>query len=156
MKIIEIEAKNIVLNYDGANNQILNYKLKFLKNSKFNLSKTQSEYVLKYHKIIPKVAKKEIKLLKLFAEKLKEEQNLIQAPLTLWCEKMLCESDKAYHIYGKFNEEKENRIFWLPKAAILREQKKLNRVVDYSIYNNRPPMEHQKLAIENKNQNNKE
>jgi len=148
MKIIEIEAKNIVLNYDGANNQILNYKLKFLKNSKFNLSKTQSEYVLKYHQVIPKVAKKEIKLLKLFAEKLKEEQNLIQAPLTLWCEKMLCESDKAYHIYGKFNEEKENRIFWLPKAAILREQKKLNRVVDYSIYNNRPPMEHQKLAIE--------
>lgn len=148
MVIIELEAKKIVLDYNGANNQILLYKLKLLNNKKYNLSKTQSQYVLKYHQVIPKVAKKQITLLRLFAEKLKEEQNLLEVPLTLWCEKILCESDKAYHIYGRFNEEKENRCFWLPKAAIYKEQKKLNYSIDYSEYSNRPPMEHQKLAIE--------
>jgi len=34
------------------------------------------------------------------------------------------------------------------KSAILQEEKKLNRVIDYSPYHKRPPMEHQKAAIE--------
>ena len=37
---------------------------------------------------------------------------------------------------------------WIPKASITQEEKKLNREIDYSPYDKRPPMSHQKEAIE--------
>jgi SNF2 family DNA or RNA helicase len=37
---------------------------------------------------------------------------------------------------------------WIPKIAVVQEEKKLNREIDYSKYETRPPMEHQKVAIE--------
>jgi SNF2 family DNA or RNA helicase len=67
----------------------------------------------------------------------------------------LCESDKAYHIWGKLFEKEQLSAMWLPKAAIMQEEKKLNRVIDYSKYGSRPPMEHQKIAIEKLLANNK-
>lgn len=146
--ITEIEARNIILNYEGANNQLLNWKHNFLTKKKYNLTRGQADYVLKYHNVVPKVAKKKIGLLKSFAEKIQVEQSLEETPLSLWCEKILCDSEKAYHIYGKFNDNQQNHCFWIPKASIIQEPKKLKRIVDYSLYNNRPPMEHQKLAIE--------
>jgi SNF2 family DNA or RNA helicase len=44
---------------------------------------------------------------------------------------------------------------WLPKAAVLQEEKKLNYEVDYSKYSKRPPLEHQKVSIEKLLANNK-
>ena len=38
--------------------------------------------------------------------------------------------------------------FWIPKASILVEEKKLDREIDYSVYSQRPPMDHQKEAVE--------
>jgi hypothetical protein len=54
----------------------------------------------------------------------------------------------AYHIWGRVNDSEKNHAFWLPKFAIIQEEKKLNREVDYSPYSKRPPLEHQKVAIE--------
>jgi SNF2 family DNA or RNA helicase len=68
---------------------------------------------------------------------------------------LLCESDKAYHIWGKVVETEKNYSLWLPKSAIIQEEKKLNREVDYSPYSHRAPMEHQKVAIEKLLANNK-
>jgi len=66
----------------------------------------------------------------------------------LWVEKLLCESDKAYHVWGNINQDMKPIAMWVPKSAVIQQEKKLNRVIDYTPYSNRPPMEHQKEAIE--------
>ena len=146
--IPEIEARESLLTYEGSNNQLLEYKRKFTEVKNFKLTRPQAEYVLKYKDINPKVARKHISIVSTFGEKIQEEKLLPVPPEKIWCEKLLCESDKAYHIWGKILDSEQNSAFWLPKAAILQEEKKLNRVIDYSPYDNRPPMEHQKVAIE--------
>ncbi len=147
-KIPEIEARNILSTYEGSNNQLLDWKRKFVEVKNFKLTRPQSEYVQKYHQVTPKVARKHITIVNTFGEKIMEDRLLPNVPEKLWCEKLLCESDKAYHIWGKVLDTEQNYAMWLPKAAILQEEKKLNRIVDYSPYDSRPPMDHQKVAIE--------
>ena len=153
--IPEKEARELLLKYEGFNNQILDWKLKMVTNIKYNLTRTQSEYVIKYYNVVPKIAKKHITITKNFAETLMKDKNLSLLPEKIWCEKLLCESDNAYHIWGKLNENQNNYAIWLPKFAIIQEEKKLNRVIDYSPYSHRAPMNHQKEAIEKLLSNNK-
>ena len=147
-KIPEIEARDILTNYEGFNNHLLEFKKKFLEVKNFKLTRPQAEYVIKYHEVIPRVAKKYIIVASNFGEKLMEDRHLPKVPEKVWCEKLLCESDKAFHIWGRVNESEKNYSMWLPKSSIIQEEKKLNREVDYSPYSKRPPMEHQKVAIE--------
>ncbi len=146
--IPEIEARNILLSYEGSNNQLLEYKQKFLDVKNFKLTRPQSEYVIKYKDVKPKVAKKYINIVSNFGEKIADEKLLPSIPENIWCEKLLCESDKAFHIWGKITENEKLHSFWLPKAAVVQQEKKLNYEIDYSKYNQRPPMDHQKIAIE--------
>ena len=146
--IPEIEARKILSTYTGSNNQLLEWKQRFEMQQVFKLTRTQADYVLKFHNITPKVAKKYINIVSTFGEKIMEDKLLPKAPEKIWCEKLLCESDKAYHIWGKILDSEKNHALWLPKAAVLQPEKKLNRVIDYTPYGNRPPMEHQKIAIE--------
>jgi SWI/SNF-related matrix-associated actin-dependent regulator 1 of chromatin subfamily A len=154
-KIPEVEAREILNEYDGSNNVLLEYKRKFVEVKNFKLTRPQSEYVIKYKDTAPKVARKHINIVSTFGEKLMEEMLLPLPPEKVWCEKLLCESDKAFHIWGKVIDSQQNHAMWLPKSAIVQEEKKLNRVIDYSPYDNRPPMEHQKVAIEKLLANNK-
>jgi SWI/SNF-related matrix-associated actin-dependent regulator 1 of chromatin subfamily A len=147
-KIPEIEARNILSTYEGSNNQLLEWKRKFEEVKNFKLTRPQSEYVQKYHEVIPKVARKYIKVVSSFGEKIMEERLLPKVPEQIWCEKLLCESEKAYHVWGKVLDVDQLSAMWLPKAAVMQEEKKLNRVIDYSKYDTRPPMDHQKVAIE--------
>jgi len=154
-KILELDAKNVLIEYGGANNQILEWKQKYLNLKNFKLTRSQCDYVLKYHNITPKVAKKYINIVPSFGEKIREDRLLPKVPLKIWCEKLLCESEKAYHIWGRILDTEKNHSFWLPKGAILQEEKKLNYEVDYSKYSKRPPLPHQKIAIEKLLANNK-
>jgi SNF2 family DNA or RNA helicase len=147
-KIPEIEARDILSIYEGSNNVLLDYKRKFVEVKNFKLTRPQAEYVIKYKDTVPKVAKKHINIVSTFGEKIMEDRLLPYPPDKVWCEKLLCESDKAYHIWGKIIDKEQNYAMWLPKSAIVQEEKKLNRVIDYSPYSKRPPMEHQKVAIE--------
>ena len=147
-KIPEVEAREILNEYEGSNNVLLEYKRKFVEVKNFKLTRPQSDYVIKYKDTVPKVARKHISIVSTFGEKLMEDMLLPLPPEKVWCEKLLCESDKAYHIWGKVIDSQQNHAMWLPKAAIVQEEKKLNRVIDYSPYVVRPPMEHQKVAIE--------
>ena len=153
--IPEIEARNILQEYNGFNNQLLDWKRKFIDVKNFKLTRPQAEYVIKYQNTIPKVAKKYVNIVSTFGEKLMEDKLLTKPVERIWCEKLLCESDKAFHIWGKINDSEQNHAMWVPKAAIVQEEKKLNRVIDYSKYDSRPPMEHQKVAIEKLLANNK-
>ena len=154
-KIPEVEAREILNEYEGSNNVLLEYKRKFVEVKNFKLTRPQSEYVIKYKDTSPKVARKHINIVSTFGEKLMEEMLLPLPPEKVWCEKLLCESDKAFHIWGKVIDSQQNHAMWLPKSAIVQGEKKLNRVIDYSPYDNRPPMEHQKVAIEKLLANNK-
>ena len=60
IKIPEVEARGILENYEGSNNQLLDWKRKFIDVKNFKLTRPQSEYVQKYHQITPKVARKHI------------------------------------------------------------------------------------------------
>jgi SWI/SNF-related matrix-associated actin-dependent regulator 1 of chromatin subfamily A len=147
-KIPEVVAREILLSYAGSNNHLLELKRRMLESKNYALSRTQADYIIKYEKTIPKVARKKVKLFSSFAEKLMEEKLLVTAPEDIWVEKLLCETDKAYHIWGKILEAEKLHAFWIPKMAIVQEEKKLNRTIDYSPYDNRPLMEHQKVAVE--------
>lgn len=146
--IPEIEAREILSTYDGSNNQLLEWKRRFVEVKNFKLTRPQAEYVLKYKDTTPKVARKYIEVVSTFGEKLMEDKLLTTPPTKIWCEKLLCESDKAFHIWGKILESEQLSSFWLPKAAVVQPEKKLNRVIDYSPYSHRAPMDHQKVAIE--------
>ena len=154
-KIPEVVAREILVSYEGSNNQILDWKRKMLESKYFSLSRTQADYIIKHEKIVPKIARKYVKIVSNFGEKLREDKLLARIPEKLWFEKLLCESEKAYHIWGRITDSDNLHAFWIPKAAIIQEEKKLNRIVDYSPYDSRPPMEHQKEAVEKLLANNK-
>jgi hypothetical protein len=147
-KIPEIEAREILSSYSGSNNQLLEWKVKMETAKSFTFTRPQAEYVIKYQDTIPKVARKYVNIVETFGEKIMEQRLLVTVPQKIWVEKLLCDSDKAFHIWGKVFETDKLHAMWVPKSAILQEEKKLNRVVDYSPYHKRPPMEHQKVAIE--------
>ncbi len=147
-KIPEIQARELLETYEGSNNVLLEYKRKFVEVKNFKLTRPQSEYVLKYKDTVPKVARKYINIVSTFGEKIMEDKLLPKPPEKIWCEKLLCESDKAFHIWGKVLESEQNHAMWLPKAAVVQQEKKLDRVIDYTPYGSRPPMDHQKIAIE--------
>jgi SWI/SNF-related matrix-associated actin-dependent regulator 1 of chromatin subfamily A len=147
-KIPEIVAREILFSYAGSNNHLLELKKRLLESKNFSLSRTQADYIIKHEKTIPKVARKKVKLFSSFADKIMEDRLLPKAPEEIWVEKLLCESEKAYHIWGKVLESDQMHSFWLPKMAIIQEEKKLDREIDYTPYDVRPPMEHQKTAIE--------
>lgn len=145
---IESKAISILENYSGANNYILGLKVKLNKNSKFYPTRSQSEYIINNHSKTPLVAKKWVVFDSYFANKIADERLMMTIPEKIWIEKLLAEKDKAYHIWGKFSEEDPLTEMWIPKVAIIKDNKLEIADVDYTKYSHRPPLEHQKVAIE--------
>ena len=145
---IESKAISALEQYEGANNYILNLKQKLSVNSKFYPTRSQAEYILTNKDKTPKVAKKWVVLDSYFANKLANDKFLMEVPERLWIEKLLAEKDKAYHVWGRFFETDQLTDFWVPKVSIIKDNKVEIKEVDYSKYSHRPPLEHQKIAIE--------
>ena len=143
----EIKATRTLEEYDGYNNYILSIKKKMETKKHFKMTRAQADYINDFHDITPKIARKWVVLDDYFGKKMMEDKLLTKKPTQIFVEKILVEKDKSYHIYGKIFETEELYDFWLPKAAIV-PNKERKVTVDYSKYNNRPPLEHQKLAIE--------
>ena len=148
LKIIEIDAREILESYTGANNQILEWQYKYKNTKKFKLARTQAIYIVNNHEIVPKIARKYNEIVTAFGETLMEKRRLTTPPQRIWVEKLLTETEKAYHIWGKIIDSDKLHAFWIPKAAIIQEEKKLDRIIDYSKYSHRPLMDHQKVAVE--------
>jgi len=145
---IEQQAIEILESYNGSNNYILKIK-KQIEVSKKNIpTRAQCDYVINYHEVTPKVAKKWVPVDSYFSTKLVEDNPFIKEPDKIYIEKLLVEKDKAYHIWGKIFSGDTIHDFWIPKAAIIKEHKENEVNVDYSKYDNRPPLSHQKEAIE--------
>ena len=145
---LESKALTLLENYQGANNYILELKRKSQLNKRFYPTRSQSEYIINNHDKQPKVAKKWVILDAYFAQKLADDKLYTEIPQKVWVEKLLCDKDKAYHIWGKVFEKEELHHFWLPKAAIIKDNSVKDVVIDYSKYSNRPPLDHQKEAIQ--------
>ena len=146
--LIELKALDLLDNYSGTNNYI--QKLKYLKetNKKFYPTRSQAEYIINYHSVEPKVAKKWVNIEPYFANKIADEKNMLSVPKDVWVEKLLVDKDKSYHIWGRFNTGDTLTDMWLPKAALLKTHNTIEVKIDYTKYGHRPPLEHQKTAIE--------
>jgi SWI/SNF-related matrix-associated actin-dependent regulator 1 of chromatin subfamily A len=152
---LESKAMTILEGYEGGNNYLLELKRKSKINKKFYPTRSQSEYIISFHDKQPKVAKKWVILDAYFAQKLADDKLYTEIPQKVWVEKLLADKEKAYHIWGKVFESEELHDFWLPKASIIKDNSVKNVVVDYSKYSHRPPLDHQKEAIQNLLENKK-
>ena len=81
IKIPEVEARGILENYEGSNNQLLEWKRKFVEQKGFKLTRPQSEYVIKYKDVTPKIARKYIDIVGSFADKIMEDKLLPKPPV---------------------------------------------------------------------------
>jgi len=147
-RTIESKAIKILEEYQGANNHIINLKIKLEKNPKFFPTRSQCDYIFENKDVVPKVARKWVVLDSYFSQKLADDKFLMTVPEKMWVEKILCERDKAFHIWGKFFESDELQEYWVPKASIIKDNKVNIGEIDYSKYSHRPPLDHQKVAIE--------
>ena len=145
---LESKAMSILESYEGGNNYILELKRKSQVNRKFYPTRSQSEYIINFHNKQPKVAKKWVILDTYFAQKLADDKLYTEIPQKVWVEKLLADKERAYHIWGRVFENEELHDFWLPKAAIIKDNSVKDVVIDYSKYSHRPPLEHQKEAIQ--------
>ena len=152
---LEVKALRILETYEGANNYLLGLKLKQQNNKKFYPTRAQAEYIISYHNTTPKIARKWITLDSYFAYKLANDRLMPIIPETVWVEKLLVERDKSYHIWGKFFSGDTLSDFWLPKASMMKNNKVEPVEIDYEKYSHRPPLSHQKEAIEKLYQNKK-
>ena len=146
--LIEHNALSILDSYDGANNFILKLKHQKETNKKFYPTRSQSEYIINNHDKTPKVAKKWVDLDPYFAKKIADEKLYTEIPTEVWVEKLLAEKEKSYHIWGKVFSGETIHDFWLPKGALIKTHKVEKVEIDYSKYSHRPPLNHQKDAIE--------
>ena len=147
-QIIEHKALDLLDSYSGGNNHILYMKSKKETNKKFYPTRTQAEYIISYYNTKPKVARKWVELDPYFAKKFAEERYLFETPEKVYIEKLLVEKDKSYHIWGKFFEKDRLSEFWVPKSSLIKSQTVDEVSIDYSKYDHRPPLSHQKEAIE--------
>ena len=147
-QIKEQKALDLLDTYSGANNYILYLKNKKVSSKKFYPTRSQAEYITNYYNTKPKVARKWVDLDSYFAEKFAKEKYLMQTPTKVYIEKLLVEREKSYHIWGKFFEKDSLHEFWVPKTSLIKTHtiEKVN--IDYSKYGHRPPLSHQKEAIE--------
>jgi SWI/SNF-related matrix-associated actin-dependent regulator 1 of chromatin subfamily A len=146
--LIEHKALDLLETYSGANNYILYLKHKKEVSNKFFPTRSQSEYITTYYNTTPKVARKWVELDTYFAKKFAEERYLLQVPEQIYVEKLLVEKEKSYHVWGKFFDSDKLSEFWIPKSALIKTHKVESVNIDYSKYSHRPPLEHQKIAIE--------
>jgi len=143
----ERKALNILEEYSGSNDYILRIKKKFDTKKSFKPTRSQCDYIIDFHQLKPKIAKKWVELDSYYSQKLLEDKLLTKKPTHLYVEKLLVEKDKSYHILGKLFENEVLKDMWIPKGAIVT-NKERKVEIDYEPYNHRPPLSHQKEAIE--------
>ena len=145
---LESKAMTLLEGYEGGNNYIIELKRKSQVNRRFYPTRSQAEYIINNHDKQPKVAKKWVILDAYFAQKLADDKLMTEIPEKVWVEKLLADKEKAFHIWGKVTESEQLHDFWLPKVAIIKDNTVKDVVINYDKYSHRPPLKHQKEAIQ--------
>ena len=155
VSVLERKSLDLLETYQGANNYIIRLRQKQIDNKKFYPTRAQAEYIINYHEMAPKVAKKWVELDSYFAQKIANDKLLSSVPTRVYVEKLLVEKDTAYHIWGKYFDSEQVYDFWITKVALIKDNKVKDVVIDYEKYSHRPPLEHQKEAIKSLVENKK-
>ena len=71
----------------------------------------------------------------------------IEVPTQIWIEKLLVEKETAYHVWGYYFENQGLHDIWIPKAAVIKDNKIKNVEIDFEKYSHRPLLEHQKEGV---------
>ena len=141
----EIKAKNSLADYSGANNYIIALKNSMLNNKAFMLTRAQADYITKNYNKKPKIVRLWMEIEDYLATEYMSTKFLQSKPKAIWIEKLLSETDKAYHVWGKILDIENLSAFWVPKNQIVpRANPDLD--VDFSLFSHRPPFEHQRTA----------
>ena len=145
---IEKQALEILRDYNGNNNYLLILKNR-VNRGESNVGRKVSEYIVKNHN------KKVIGIGKWFdvdnfcGEELQKRFLSIEKPTKLFIQKILADTDRAIHIWGKIWEDQDCVDMWVPKYSIIkpRHTNKVDIAPDHWEIYNRLPMEHQIPAI---------
>ncbi|MCF8341769.1 MAG: DEAD/DEAH box helicase family protein [Chitinophagaceae bacterium] len=146
-KIVKDDALELLKNYNGDNNYLINIRYLYLNNPNFSLTDNQIEYISLFSETKPKIAKKWVELDPYYATMIADDKLLLNIPDKMWVEKLLAEKEKSYHVFGKFFDNDKLNLYWIPKDAIVVDKTNKNVVVDFEKYSHRMPFEHQKTAI---------
>ena len=146
---VEKRAVNILREYTGNNNFLISLK-NDVKRGDTNLGRKVSEYVVKNYD------KKVIGINQWFnidgycGEELQKKFLCVDKPTKIYIQKILADTDKAVHIWGKVWEDQTMSDMWLPKHSIIK-PKHTNKVdinnIDFTKYN-RQPLPHQIPAVQ--------
>ncbi len=122
IKAEDIKIKKItdkLLEYSGENPYI-NYIKKKVKVESYQLTKSQIEYLTKnYDREIINL-NNVISITLFFGNELQKQYGLKKTPEKILVEKVIGETDKAYHVLGKFFKNQEDvKLFWLPKTQLV-------------------------------------
>ena len=142
----EIKAKGLLADYIGANNYIIGLRDNMLKSKSFTLTHSQSEYITKNYKEKPKVVRLWMEIDDYLAKEYMSTKFLQKPPKSIWIEKLLSDTEKAYHVWGRVIESDSINAFWVPKNQII-PRANPDVEVDFGVFSHRPPFEHQKTAI---------
>ncbi len=142
----EIKAKNSLADYSGANNYIIGLKNTMLNNKSFKLTRSQADYINKNYKEKPKVVRLWMEIDDYLSKEYMSTKLLQSPPKSIWIEKLLSETDKAYHVWGKILESDNLNAFWVPKNQIV-PRANPDLKVDFTEFAHRPPFKHQEKAI---------
>ena len=154
-KITKDDALEILKNYNGDNNYLINIRNLSFDNPNFYLTDSQIEYISLFNETKPKVARKWVELDPYYAKMIADDKLLVKIPEKMWIEKLLVEKEKSYHVFGRFFENDKLNLYWLPKDAIVVDKTNKNVVVDFEKYSHRKPFKHQEEAIIKLLENNK-
>jgi len=142
----EIKAKNLLAEYTGANNYIIGLRSGMFNSKTFTLTHSQSEYIIKNYQEKPKVVRLWMEIDDYLSKEYMTTKFLQTPPKSIWIEKLLSGTDKAYHVWGKVIDSNPLNAFWVPKNQII-PRANPDVTVDFSVFSHRPPFPHQETAI---------
>ena len=141
---IERQALDILKEYNGINDYILDLKKDYLK-GKLTITRNQSIYVIRHHQVQPKIVKKVVEIYRPCQVFIQEQLKLEFRPAKIYIDKLLSRKDDVLQIWGCFGDNCDNyQVIFIPKECI--KKTKEVPILDFSNYE-REPKPHQITAI---------
>ena len=141
---IERQALDILKEYNGINDYILDLKKDYLK-GKLTITRNQSIYVIRHHQVQPKIVKKVVEIYRPCQVFIQEQLKLEFRPEKIYIDKLLSRKDDILQIWGCFGDNCDNhQVIFIPKECV--KKTKEVPVLDFSKYE-REPKPHQIVAI---------
>lgn len=142
---IEKIALDILKQYNGTNDYILELQKDYHRTKTFVLTRKQAEYIKLFHNVQPVELNRYVQIHKSCREFVQQQLGLDTAPERIYVNKLLSRRSDMLHFWGCFGEDcKSYQLIYIAKECL----KKLKAVpkLDFSDYT-REPKPHQITAI---------